>query len=57
MSQDQILQIGEAFKTEQETCNQILGGVANLRTSIAEENGNPENGRMRSRSSRNHEEV
>ena len=49
MSQNQIFQIGEAFKTEQETCNQILGGVASLRPAMAE-NGNHENGRLRPRS-------
>jgi len=53
MSQNQIFQIGEAFKTEQETCNQILGGVASLKPSLAE-NGNHENGRLRPRSAKYH---
>lgn len=53
------MQIDEAFKTEQETSNQIMGGVANLRNNNGAnaENVIPENGRMRTRSSRNHEEV
>jgi hypothetical protein len=53
MSQNQIFQIGEAFKTEQETCNQILGGVASLKPSFTE-NGDHENGRLRPRSARYH---
>jgi len=53
MSQNQIFQIGEAFKTEQETCNKILGGVASLKPSLAE-NGDHENGRLRPKSARYH---
>jgi hypothetical protein len=60
MTHNQISQVGEAFRTEQETCNHILGGVANLKTIMPGEiNGNPEattttTGKMRLRSAQNH---
>ena len=57
MTHNQISQVGEAFRTEQETCNHILGGVANLKTSMpgGDLTGNPEavhnaTGKMRLRS-------